>query len=257
MVIGHCRAGFELCAPVDESVVKFIPDTALQSTRMLALRLRPVKGRDRVDCMNDRLEQPRVNLVRMLREIHFAMRLRGLWQRCDDDLDILNRMRGTIEGAAFDTLRDALHMSLVQSLMRLHDTAKGTVSVPRLLRVLEQPAIAAALRGTPWAPKVDPDMRLARARARYQAPEVLTWLKSLKLLRDELIAHTAVAPTPHGAKYGFESRLLDVAVAVYEDLDLAITGTSNELDIDASTFAAQADAFWLHVARPAEEDPGQ
>jgi hypothetical protein len=221
---------------------------------MLALRLRTVKGCDSLDFMNDPLEQPRISLVRMLREIHFAMRLRGLWQRCDDDLDILDRMRGTFEGTAFDALRDALHMSLVQSLMRLHDTAKGTVSVPRLIRALEHPAVAVALRRTAWAPKVDPDMRLARARARYQAPEVLIWVKSLKTLRDELIAHTAAMPTLHGAKYGFESRLLDTAIAVYEDLDLVVTGTSNEFDVEESTYAAQANAFWLHVARPADAE---
>jgi len=188
--------------------------------------------------------------MRLGDEIRFGMRLNALWQRCASEVDILDRMRGTLEGAAFDSLRDGLHMSLVQSVMRLHDSTKGTVSFGRVFKALARPEMAQAVAGLDWSTKVGSVAKVAAARTKLSATDVQQWMDALKTLRDEHIAHSGAERGAPEAKYGFERRLLSVSIEAFEELDLAINAASNDFEFEEQQYAAQADAFWSHVALP-------
>jgi hypothetical protein len=200
---------------------------------------------------DNRLIDVRRTLARLGDEIRFGMRLNALWQRCAAEPDILDRMRGTIEGAAFDSLRDGLHMSLVQSVMRLHDNAKGTVSFGRVFKALAKPEMAQAVARLEWAARIDSIAKVTASRASLTGPDIQGWLDALKVLRDEHIAHSGAERGVHGAKYGYEKRILSASIGAFENLDLAINATSNDFELEEREYAAQADAFWSHVALPA------
>jgi hypothetical protein len=201
-----------------------------------------------------RLEGVRQTLRMMSVDLRFAMRLQAVWDRCADKGDILDRMRGTYEGAAFDAARDGLHMSLVQSVMRPHDTSKGAASFPRLFNALKRPETARAIQSRAWASRVGSAALISSAQSKLASSDVTQWVAALKTLRDEYIAHSSIEQGDHGAKYGFEGKLLAVSISAFSDLDLAVNNMSNGFDDEMDEYEAQADAFWKHVALPGSDD---
>ena len=190
-------------------------------------------------------------ITRMIvNELHHAMLLNAIWWRCSTQVDILDEMRGTTKGVAFDAIRDAVHMSLVQCIMRMHDRDSRTASLDRMLRCLRSPELLATLERKSWARRFDISKAVASATAIYESDDYKVMRQGLRALRDQMIAHLDMKPVEHGVQYGHEAALLNLAAQVFQYLQLALTGTSDDFESASEQYAQCADEFWTHAARP-------
>jgi hypothetical protein len=189
-------------------------------------------------------------LAIVYQELVTAIALYQIWVRCSDRSDILNRMRNTQEGVAFDVIRDAVHMSLVQGLMRLHDPDKRAASIRRILHIVQENEVVVALKSRNDSTRLKVETEIALAIAVSQSPEHKRHLSALKALRDQFISHRDLRPIEHGAKYGFERKLLTDTLEFFKHLDLAVRASETDLDDLRDQFRVCADKYWSHVAQP-------
>jgi hypothetical protein len=68
------------------------------------------------------------------------------------------------------------------------------------------------------------------------------------------IAHNAFGKKAHKARYGYEKKLLDATIPIFENLALAVTGTDQDLESFAASWARKADEFWQFVMLQAVEE---
>lgn len=204
------------------------------------------------DDPDDAVWEEALKLVGMvLNELHYAMLLNAIWWRCSTQPDILNEMRGTKKGVAFDAIRDVVHMSLVQCLMRMHDRDPRTASLDRLLRHVDESGLRDKLNGASWSSRLDIPNALLKARSIYDSDQYQALLKGLRALRDQMIAHLDKAPNEHGVKYGHEAELLRMTAQVFQYVQLALTGGTDDFESASNQYADCSDEFWTHAARPA------
>ncbi len=161
------------------------------------------------------------------------------------------------------------------TLMRVHeDDRRGEVaSLPTLVRIVTEPATWAALEkraGQSWMEmhdyhSIEPEIaalykKAAQREAEQQQVAVRRNIlsaerrlkrlqkefiyRSLKTLRDKHLAHNDISPKAHGAKYGFETRLLRRTIPIVHMLNLAVDGIDRGFSNRHSFWKSRADDFW-------------
>jgi hypothetical protein len=77
-------------------------------------------------------------------------------------------------------------------------------------------------------------------------------LKSLRTLRDKAIAHMEHGTVTHGAKIGYERKVLERTIPIFEDLAVAVRDREFHFEKMRDRWLDLADAFWERVAPPVE-----
>lgn len=207
-------------------------------------------------------------------EILRAVSLLQLYRRCAVRTDIVDAVNSVRLGLPFEVVRQSLHFHLVMVLMRIHeDDGRGKVaSLPTIARILDDPTVCRELerraferglhaREIPLEPElavatkaddakrgeaakqlVAKRLRSARHRtARLQAEQIY---EALRKLRDRTLAHSDLRDRTHGAKYGYERRLLQRTIPIVHSLQMATTGVNWGFDRQRSFWNTTADRFW-------------
>jgi hypothetical protein len=183
-------------------------------------------------------------------DLSLAMGLERCWQRCANDRTILDRMRNTPEGVAFDIMRTGVHMAGVLALTRMYDRDNRTSSIEGVLKILRDEDVRSALKSRSSLRRAKLDDWIAGAEKIINAKATSGYLKTLRALRDQHIAHRDFDPKPHGAKYGHTPKLLSRTMRAVEFLELALTGTSSQFEAERRYYGRAADRFWRHAAKP-------
>jgi hypothetical protein len=175
-----------------------------------------------------------------------AMLLTSIWWRANKP-DVTGAMNGTSEAIAFGGIRDAVHMAIVQGLMRIHDRDRRAIGLGHIFADLDDPRVPIWIKKQRWSRNIDVNTEIDAARAIFLSTDHQRQLTALKVLRDQHISHHDLSPVNHGAKYGFERDLLASTLKIIEHLDLAVNGASNEFDTITSDHDRCSDDFWTRA----------
>jgi hypothetical protein len=183
--------------------------------------------------------------------------LQAIFVRCSDNekRDVLDRMSNTFEGVTFIKIRDAMHMTLIQALMRMHDKDPKASSIHNVLATLRDPKVIEAIKTEKWAVSLDVHAELASVRTIRNGEDFRACLKATERLRNWHIAHSEFDPADHGAKYGQEKRLMEATIRIMQHLEVVLSGEARSEDYDywKRYWRRSSDEFWSHVALPAQE----
>jgi len=202
-----------------------------------------------------RLGKARMMLAAVHRELGNAIALAANLARCANSADVLCRMNEDAAGASFAIIRDALHMTLIQTLMRLNDWHRDASSIPNVLRILDDRRILSEIKAENAMRQVGVESQLAAIDAIKQTDDYKVCLVAARSLRDQYIAHAEFAPGDHGARWGQEQRLLGYTIQIAQHLEIALTSEARVEDYDhwKDYYQDSADRFWSHVASPAQD----
>jgi len=192
----------------------------------------------------------------LVRDSSYAIRVNAMWQRGRNP-DLTRSLQHSDATEGFTVIRNSLHFDLIMALIRLHDSTKNTSSIPRVVETLSNSAVCNMLisdiegpRPTARAKKdglhAKRLLRKAAAEARHlQTDSTLT---ALKELRNRHLAHTATEKIDHKAKYGDESAILEISIAIVDKLAKVILGENCSWKKSSRIWSKHADAFWANIA---------
>lgn len=227
----------------------------------------------------ERLAKARRMLPDIALNVQWAIHMWTMYNRCADKPDILEAMSYADEGWGFAASRDAIHVTLVLSLMRIFDKHKDSSSLPLLIDIARDAAVqdlatreafddearreATNVGDEPLDPafleriRKEGAMRaaqavaghFARALELYDAIDQKGLIEPLRDLRDQKLAHHDRRNLAQRAKYGHERRLFEQAVPIVEELSLAFDRLDRGLERHMQHWRRYADSYWKHVAR--------
>jgi hypothetical protein len=175
-----------------------------------------------------------------------------MYSRCTEFHDITDMMSDSMEGAGFLTIRDALHRDLIVTLMGVVERGQDrTACLGVLLKMLGDPQVIEEVKRGPSRHPEAAEL-IAAARCDYEDLHVETMLKSLRMLRDRVIAHVERGEVKHGVRLGDERQILLKVIPIVEKIANALRGEEYHLMELREEWASNADVFWSHVARPQE-----
>lgn len=196
-----------------------------------------------------RLDKARSILALLTSETRFATNMERMFARCADKADVLGAFSYTPELWGFQVTRDALHMTLISTLGRIHDTANGDNACFETLRecLLDQGVRGLVLQG---ADDVDDlAMRMDAALAAMAAPELKERVSVVRELRNKRIAHRDRKVRAYRAKYGDERRLLEMTTPIVHELGRIVFGIYSDLLTHDASVRRLADTFWRALAK--------
>jgi hypothetical protein len=186
------------------------------------------------------------DIVRHLnQQIVRAIALRAMWARCADHEDILCAMRSEHLAPGFRVIRDSLHIDLILTLMRLHDTpAQEPLSIPVVVEILRDPAVQQSLCNS------GAEGATIEALALYEAvPGDL--LRRLRQHRDRVLAHNDRRGLDVEPTMGDETTLLRQSAEIVTAMDRAIRRNGGFFAEPEKFWTLLAHGFWSEVARGA------
>jgi len=196
-----------------------------------------------------RLNKAEKILVTVSAELIRAISLQAMLARCANERDILNTLNHSREAFGFVTVRNAIHRDLTVTLLTVLERGqKRSACIPRLLEIASDPRVVELMKNS--TARDDVEDRIDRAERGFAQLETDGMLKSLRKLRDKVIAHVEVPPVAHGAKYGDADRVLERTIPIFQDLSVVILDREYQLDGEQRFWRQNADSFWTHVAKP-------
>jgi hypothetical protein len=183
------------------------------------------------------------------REIRRAISLAAMYSRCTEFDDIIDMMSDSREGRGVLAIRDALHRDLIMTLMGVVERGQDrTACLGVLLKMLGDPRVIEEVR---CGPSRHPEAAalIEAARCDYEELHVETVLKSLRMLRDRVIAHLERGEVKHGVRLGDERQILLKVIPIVEKIAKALRGAEYHLMELREEWASNADVFWSHVVR--------
>src|SRR5260370_6587963 len=203
-----------------------------------------------------RLAEVEGDLELISREVRRAIFLAAMYSRCTEFHDIVDMMSESMEGWGFLTVRDALHRDLIVTLMGVVERGQDrTACLGVLLKMLGDPQVIEEVKRGP-SRHPEAAALIAAARCDYEDLHVETMLKSLRMLRDRVIAHVERGEVKHGVRLGDERQILLKVIAIVEKIAKALRGAEYHLMELREEWTSNADVFWSHAARPQERPDG-
>jgi hypothetical protein len=197
-----------------------------------------------------RLTKVEGDLELISREVRRAISLAAMYSRCPECHDIIDMISDSAEGWGFLTIRDALHRDLIVTLLGVVERGQDrTACLGVLLKMLGDPQVIEEVRRGP-SRHPEAAALIAAARRDYEDLHVETMLRSLRMLRDRVIAHVERGQVKHGVRLGDERQILLKVIAIVEKIAKALRGAEHHLMELREERASNADDFWSHVARP-------
>jgi hypothetical protein len=195
-----------------------------------------------------RLTKVEGDLELISREVRRAISLAAMYSRCPECHDIIDMISDSAEGSGFLTIRDALHRDLIVTLMGVVERGQDrTACLGVLLKMLGDPQVIEEVRRGP-SRHPEAAALIAAARRDYEDLHVETMLRSLRMLRDRVIAHVERGQVKHGVRLGDERQILLKVIAIVEKIAKALRGAEYHLMELREEWASNADVFWSHVA---------
>ena len=173
------------------------------------------------------------------------------WKRANGtNDDIKGRYDHSFEAHSLRMIHDALHISMIMALMRMHDRDSRAASIPTLLGILDTPGIVGEFKRQSTAQREFVDSWLEEARHHYESLRANELLKKLRKLRNHVLAHAEFEKaTLHQAKYGDEDHVLARTIPIVRRL-VQITGSTDVDFVETrDTWQRFADAFWETAIR--------
>lgn len=173
------------------------------------------------------------------------------WKRANGtNDDIQGRYDHSFEAHSLGMIHDALHISMIMALMRMHDRDSRAASIPTVLGILDAPGITDEFRRQSTAQREFLDSWLDEAKHDYECLREDEVFVKLRKLRNHVLAHAEVEKAAlHQAKYGDEDNMLARTIPIVRRL-LQITGST---DVDfpeiEDTWQRFANAFWETAVR--------
>jgi len=199
---------------------------------------------------NMRLTKARKILATLGVEMNRATALQKLWVRCADKPDILDAMNVSHETWGFNIVRDSLQRDLIVTLLKILERGQDrSACIQALLKITDDDQVVDVMKAQSTKPS-EVDFRIARAKQAFAHLEADGMLKALRTLRDKVIAHVEFGQVAHGAKIGYERKVLERAIPIFEDLAVAVRDREFGLERTQDLWGRHAEAFWSHVARP-------
>src|SRR6266404_8615897 len=199
-----------------------------------------------------RLTKVEGDLELISREVRRAISLAAMYSRCPECHDIIDMISDSAEGSGFLTIRDALHRDLIVTLLGVVERGQDrTACLGVLLKMLGDPQVIEEVRRGP-SRHPEAAALIAAARRDYEDLHVETMLRSLRMLRDRVIAHVERGQVKHGVRLGDERQILLKVIAIVEKIAKALRGAEYHLMELREEWTSNADVFWSHVARPQE-----
>ncbi len=194
-----------------------------------------------------RLAKVEGDLELISREVRRAISLAAMYSRCTEFHDIVDMMSESMEGWGFLTVRDALHRDLIVTLMGVVERGQDrTACLGVLLKMLGDPQVIEEVKRGP-SRHPEAAALIAAARCDYEDLHVETMLKSLRTLRDRVIAHVERGEVKHGVRLGDERQILLKVIPIVEKIAKALRGEEYHLTELREEWASNADVFWSHV----------
>ena len=197
-------------------------------------------------------------------EFDMAVTYHEVWKPAAYDKDLHSRMGESYASRAFLVLREALRREMLLALMRLWDKDDRAVRMSKIVAMIRESAVIDALAAErakqfDWPGVVEQ----VRAGLQAHADKVIkltrkyseggsrnATLKSLKLLRDEWLAHRQIEPSTVAGADKFDEAVeefyQDNAAIIRELLHLANAEAYDPLDA-AEVFQRYAGEFWAGV----------
>lgn len=169
------------------------------------------------------------------KEVFRAIALRSSWVRCANSKDVLTAINGA-KLIAFNVIREAIHKDLVFTMTKLFDVGKDDLSFHRIFRILEDPAVLPLLADA---------QACAEANARYRAVADSKHCRSLRLLRNKMLAHNDTRGVQQTAKYGHEVALLKDTVWITTRLSTALPAGPFHYEAAERVWDDEANRFWM------------
>jgi hypothetical protein len=186
-------------------------------------------------------------ITRVNAELIRVLALQEMWSRCRIQQDVLIAMGREDLKPGFLLVRDALHIDLIMSLVRLYDDPKRYIpaSVPVLIKRLQEPAIRKLIDACPKRQTASEcALRLYQTGSERRR-------SALRTLRDKVLAHNEIGNIEHGAEYGDETRLVVETAEIASQIDRAIRGQAAQFAPASLTWKWLADAYWSQtIAMP-------
>lgn len=176
--------------------------------------------------------------------------LLAIWDRANGKKDIKERYNHTFEARALSIIHDSLHITMIMALMRMYDRDDRSASIPSLISILEKPGVLGYLKqkSRPQRENIDTWMRSVKLRvARLRNDDTL---KALKRLRNFTLAH--IDPNKaarHGAKYGYERRILNRTAPIIRLFLLIVSSTDTDFSEVRKIWRFYAQHFWGSAAK--------
>lgn len=172
-----------------------------------------------------------------------------MFARCADKADILHAFSYTPELWGFQVARDALHMALISTLGRIHDTASSDNACFDTLRecLLDPGVRELVLRGADDGDDVA--RRLDAVLAAMTESRMMERVSVVRELRNKRIAHRDRKVRAYRAKYGDERRLLKMTTPIVHELGRIVFGIYSDLLTHDTSVRRLADTFWRTLAK--------
>jgi hypothetical protein len=208
-------------------------------------------------------------------DVHRAIAVEENLSRCSFRRDIAPAYNNTYQAWSLNVIRDSLLIELVMILMRIMDKDERSATLTTVAAIVSDRDVAEALkenarnwvRGRPvhFLEPIDEfivehDKRWREERAEREAQTIdkirLRGLRRIKRLssnpliatlkkyRHKHIAHSGMAVSTFGAKFGDPTQLLKIVAPIVEDLCLAVTGHHQNFKDSRNAWMNRSNHFW-------------
>ncbi|MBL8689594.1 MAG: hypothetical protein JNL04_10865, partial [Rhodospirillaceae bacterium] len=161
-----------------------------------------------------------------------AISLYSAWNRCRSG-DIVQAVNKARIPSSFMDIRNALHGTLVTTLVKLFDQSLTNASFRTVIADLKKGA---------------PSKELTRIEQHVQSVEQDSRFKALLRHRHTVLAHRAAKVRSSGAMFGDEGWLLKESKQIAHDLEWLARGNHANLDSHEKARNQEADRFWSKIA---------
>jgi len=192
-----------------------------------------------VDDANARILAQAAGYARLINgEIARAIALQQLWES-GAIVPAANELLAAVRAAkliGFDLVRETIHRDLVFTLVKLFDPGENDLSFPRVLAT-------PGLQGNAPNPSAWAELQVCVDNCSNSDA-----LRSLKMLRNKILAHTDTRDVLQSAVYGHSSVILDDAIYCSERLSAAVQTLPPYADPTTMVWRVEAKRFWKAVA---------
>lgn len=176
--------------------------------------------------------------------------LLAIWNRANDKKDIKSRYNNTYEAHALSIIHDSLHITMIMALMRMYDNDRRSASIPTLIGLLESANLLEELKKNSRPQREHIDKWLDSVKLRYARLKNEQTLKALRRLRNYALAHADIKKASlHGARYGYERKVLERTIPIIELLLLIVHSRDANFSEVRGIWKRYSNYFWGSAAK--------